>query len=303
DKEIEEMVDNAIKKGRSSHVREVGLIKKYFEIFITPVKDNQQKIVGCAIIIHDITHIKEIDAMKTEFVSVASHQLRTPLTAIKLFTEMMLKGDVGKLKKEQEEYLTNIYQSTERMVRLVNDLLSLSRLESGRLRIDPKPTDLNIFIESIINEVKPVAKVKGVKINFFPGEKMPKIKIDPVLIRQVVHNLVTNSVRYSSDNKGIVEINTRRGNKEYMITIKDNGIGIPDKLKPRIFEKFYRADNAVKTNTEGTGLGLYVARLIVENSGGKIWFESKEGEGTTFFVTLPVAGMEKKEGDKTLAVS
>lgn len=303
--DVKMMINEMFKGGRVVHVSEVQFKDKFYEFLITPVKDNIGKIVGGAIILHDITHLKEIDKMKTEFVSVASHQLRTPLTAIKLFTEMLINGDVGELQDRQKEYLADIYESTSRMVRLVNDLLSLSRLESGRLRVEPVDTNIISFIESIIEEVLPLATSKNVKIDFEKNkEKIPNIFIDITLMRQVVNNLITNAVRYSADGKeGRVVVKVEKEKEGVLISIKDDGIGIPKRVQSRIFEKFFRADNAIKSETEGTGLGLYVSKMIVESSGGKIWFKSEEKKGTTFFISIPLKGMKKREGEKTLAGS
>jgi PAS domain S-box-containing protein len=298
------MIDQAITAGTFENIDEVQLLNKFYEMKITPVKDSQKKIVGGAIIIHDITHIKQIDRMKTEFVSVASHQLRTPLTAIKLFTEMLMKGEVGDLLKEQKEYLDNIYQSTDRMVKLVNDLLNVTRIESGRLKIDPQPTNLSEFIKSIIAEAGPIAAIKKISINFKKDKgDMPEIAIDRNLIQQVIHNLLTNAIRYTPVGKNTVDIVLKKDKENYTISVSDQGIGIPPEAQVRMFEKFFRADNAVKTETEGTGLGLYVCKMIVESSGGKIWFESKKDHGTTFYVSLPIKGMVRKEGDRGLAIS
>jgi len=197
--------------------------------------------------------------------------------------------------------LESIYQSTERMVLLVNDLLSLSRLESGRLKVDPRQMDINKFVKNIISEVLPVAKAKKVNIEFSPDETLPSVALDPNLMRQVVHNLLTNAIRYTEGStKAFVAVSVGKPKNDFVIRIKDNGIGIPEEVKSRIFEKFYRADNAVKANTEGTGLGLYVSKMIVESSNGKIWFESEKGKGATFYVTLPAKGMSRKEGEKTI---
>jgi signal transduction histidine kinase len=301
---IDKMIEKALNHGRLEHIQEIQLTDNFFEIFITPVKDNKGDIVGGAIIMHDITYLKEIDRMKTEFVSVASHQLRTPLTAIKLFTEMLLRGDTGKLNRAQKEYLNNIFQSTDRMTRLVNDLLNVTRIESGRVRINPQPTKLDELIQNIIVEAKPLADMKKVKLTFMVTDKAPTIPLDQNLFRQVIHNLIVNAIRYTPAGKGRILVTFKKyNNREYLISVADNGIGIPNDKQKKIFQKFFRADNAVKMETEGTGLGLYVSKMIVELSGGKIWFESQEGKGTTFFVTIPTKGMPAKEGERGLIIS
>ncbi len=299
---IGEKIVKTIDKGENSYIKEVLLFKKYYEISISPVKDSEGEIVGGAIIIHDITYIKEIDRMKTEFVSVASHQLRTPLTAIKLFTEMLVNQEVGKLNKEQKEYLDNVYNSTERMVILVNDLLNVTRIESGRLRVSPQLVEVNNFVKDVIIEASATAKMKGVSIKL-KKTKLPAVLLDQNLFRQVVQNMISNAVRYSPLKNGVVEVEVKQSKSDFIISVKDNGIGIPKNMQDRIFEKFFRADNAIKKVTEGTGLGLYVSKMIVENSGGSVWFDSQENQGTTFYVKMPLSGMRAIAGERGLAIS
>lgn len=301
---IDKRVASTLQEGGLSHIDEAILSRFIYEVFIVPVRDREKKIVGGAVILHDITHLKEIDRMKTEFVSVASHQLRTPLTAIKLFVEMLAGGEVGGLNKEQKDYIDNVQQSTERMIRLVNDLLNVSRLETGRLKIEPQQTQLEDFIQSIIDEAKLKAKEKKCLLAFnHPQKKLPKIAIDPTLMRQVIHNLVMNAIRYSPANQCDIAVKLEKKDHDYIVRVKDSGIGIPKEAQSRIFEKFFRADNAAKVETEGSGLGMYVAKMVIEASGGKIWFESEgKGKGTTFYIAIPIKGMTKKEGAKGLAL-
>jgi signal transduction histidine kinase/chemotaxis receptor (MCP) glutamine deamidase CheD len=296
-------IDQTLQSGEVTHINEVNLLRFSYEVYISPIRDHENIIIGGALIMHDITHLKEIDRMKTEFVSVASHQLRTPLTSIKLFAEMLLEE--GKdLVPEQREYLNNIHESTNRMVKLVNDLLNVSRIETGRLKIEPISTNLYKFIQDIINEAKPLTEDKKCTIIFNkPCPKLAPILIDQNLMHQVIHNLITNAVRYSPKHESEIVITLKHENdgEDYaLISVKDSGIGVPKKAKKRIFEKFFRAENAVKLVTEGSGLGLYVSKMITEASGGKIWLESKEGEGTTFYVKIPMVGMKKREGEKSL---
>lgn len=302
---LPEMVRQAIESNAGSSLREAVIGKYTLECFISPVIDSTGKSLGAVVVLHDITMRKVVDQMKTDFVSVASHQLRTPLTAIKLFTEMLIKGDVGELQPTQKEYLDNVYQSTERMTLLVNDLLNVTRIESGRLMVSPRPTDLQELLVGIVNEVKPMAVSKGGELSVkYPKDKMPMIPLDQNLIRQVFHNLLVNAIRYSSATDPCIKLTILPPKEGYVtVSVSDNGLGIPETAKDRIFEKFFRADNAVKAVTEGTGLGLYVSKLIVESSRGKIWFETKENEGTTFFVKIPVSGMEEKKGERGLAIS
>ncbi len=303
-KNLKRIIQNTQKRGKTAFLEDCKIKSRYYEIYIVAVKDFRKKIVGVAFIIHDITQRKQIEKMKSEFVSITSHQLRTPLTAIRLFSDMMANGEVGKLTKKQKEYLNNIRQSTERMIKLVNDLLNISRIESGRLMINPQPIDLFKLINNIITETLPLSNNKKIKIIFKKStKKWPKINLDQNLIRQVIHNLIVNAIRYS-DNGSKVEVSVQKySSKYFLIKVKDQGIGIPKEAQDRIFEKFFRADNAIKQATEGSGLGLYVSKMIIEASGGKIWFKSQKNKGTTFFVLLPFSGMKPKKGDKTLAIS
>ncbi|MFC1595121.1 ATP-binding protein, partial [Patescibacteria group bacterium] len=271
-----------------------------------PLNDKDGNVIGCIVVFRDVTIERQIDKMKTEFVSVASHQLRTPLTAIKLFVEMLIKGEVGKLAGKQKSYMQDIQQSTERMIKLVNDLLNVSRLETGKLKVDPKSVQLEDFVQGIMDDVLPLVNKKKCKIALNkPQQLLPSVPIDTTLLGQVIHNLLTNAIRYSVNKKcGIVVAlgyGKGRSKSDIIISVQDNGIGIPKKVQPRIFDKFFRADNATKFDPEGSGLGMYVAKMIMEVSGGKIWFESREGKGTTFYVAIPAMGMKQRAGIRTLA--
>lgn len=272
---------------------------------IAPSKDSKGKIIGCIFIFIDITKEREIDKMKTEFISLASHQLRTPLTTIRWFIEELYGGELGDLNSEQKDYLKQVLESNSRMIKLVNDLLDISRLETSRLRIEPKLTDLFALIKSVLSEYSPVAKANNCEFKLKELKSdFPKINIDPVLIKQVINNLISNAIKYSFNkdhSKGVVTISLDKKEKDALISVSDNGIGIPEKFQRRIFQKFFRADNVYKVDTEGTGFGLYISKLIAEASGGKLWFKSAEGAGTTFYLTLPIAGSKRKAEGKSLS--
>ena len=265
-------------------------------ITATPIMVNK-KMIGVVVVFRDISKEKDVDKAKTEFVSLASHQLRTPLTAINWYIEMLLSGDAGKFTDEQRSYLQEVYRGSKRMVDIVNEFLSVSRLETGRLKIDPKPIELISFIEDIITEVEPLAKARNCTFTFnHPAGKLTA-NLDAFLMRQVVHNFLTNALRYSKEGKCQVVVKfSSTVDENYVVSVKDDGIGIPKAVQSRIFEKFFRTENAVAAVTEGSGIGLYMSKMIAEASGGRIWFESIEGQGSTFYLSFPSQGVAKKEG-------
>ena len=254
---------------------------------VNPIVLNGE-VIGVVKTFRDITREKEIDKTKTEFVSLASHQLRTPLSTISWYTEMLLSGDAGKLKKEQERYLNEIYKGNQRMVSLVNALLSVSRMDLGTFVLESEPTDIVLLVRNIVREQKPQIDRKKIKFSSEFDTNIPFIETDPKLLSMVVQNLLSNSVKYTP-NKGKIKISLilDKKNKKIIFKILDSGYGIPKNQQDKIFTKLFRADNVREKDTEGTGLGLYIVKAIVDNSGGKVWFDSKENKGSTFYVSLP----------------
>ena len=267
-------------------------------ITVAPILVNNN-ITGAVEIFRDITREKEIDRTKTEFVSLASHQLRTPLSTINWYSEMLLEGDAGKINDEQKKYLEEIFRGNKRMTQLVNDLLNVSRIDLGTFIVEPEPTDILALAKSIVLDLEPKIFKRKIKFSEDYGKNIPKINVDPKLMRMLIENLCSNAIKYTPEG-GAVTIKIAIKNKKLNISVKDTGYGIPKSQQDKIFSKLFRADNIKSTDTEGTGLGLYLVKSIINYSGGKIRFTSAQNKGTTFFVELPREGMKQKKGTKRL---
>ncbi|MFA6407516.1 MAG: PAS domain S-box protein [Candidatus Paceibacterota bacterium] len=269
------------------------------ELSISPIFDEQGNEKLFVAIERDVTREREIDRAKSEFVSLASHQLRTPLTAINWYAEMLKDEDEGPINEKQKNYLQEILNGGRRLVDLVNSLLNVSRIELGTFAIEPTVSDIVGVCKSAIKELEPqIAERKIIFTQSF-AESIPPLNIDEKLMHMIFQNLLSNAVGYTPEG-GKVSISIGKNNESIRIEITDTGIGIPQASQDKIFTKLYRADNAHETKPDGTGLGLYIVKAVVENAGGKIWFESKEGKGTSFYVTIPLKGMKSKEGMRGL---
>lgn len=275
--------------------------KTLFPVAITasPIESNGKRIGGI-VVFRDITKEKQIDKAKTEFVSLASHQLRTPLSAIGWYVEMLLSGDAGKLAAPQIEYLKEIQHGSKRLVDMVNSLLNVSRIELGTFMVEPTPTKPVEIAEAVLGEVKALIEKKHMTLERQFAKDIPILKLDQHLLQIILQNLISNSIKYTPE-KGKIVVSL--GMKDDMLGIKvaDNGIGIPKDQQTHIFEKLFRADNVRSTDTDGTGLGLYMVKQIVTEIGGTISFKSAAGKGTTMLVLLPATGMKRKAGTRRLS--
>ena len=237
--------------------------------------------------------LTELDKIKTEFISVAAHQLRTPLSAIKWVLSILVDENATNLTLEQKSLLMKGYESNERIIRLINEMLVVTRIESGKMSYSFSFIHIEDLIDNCLEDFTNLAKQREISLTFEEHKvKLPYINIDPDKIRAVVQNLVENALYYTK-NGGKITLSAKLEGNFVKIFVKDNGIGIPEKQKLGIFNKFFRAENALKARTDGSGLGLFVAKSIVEKHGGEIGFESKEGEGTTFYFTIPCAGQKE----------
>jgi len=243
--------------------------------------------MGTLIVLRDLGREKLLERLKTEFVSLTAHQLRTPLSSIKWILTALLNGELGEINKEQKEFLSDGYKSNERMIDLINDFLNVVLVEEGRQVCKLCPVDFGDLIQQSIDSCQGKFKEKMLKIRFKRPEKPLRAMVDLEKMRIAIGNLIENAYRYTLSG-GKIEISLKGGKKEIKVIIRDSGIGVPNDQRQRVFGKFFRGSNAIKIETEGTGLGLFMAKNIIEAHRGKIWFDSEEGKGTTFYFTLPI---------------
>lgn len=265
-----------------------GKQEQVLEISTIPVSGYDKKILGQLIILHDITREKIIERTKSEFVTIAAHQLRTPLSAVKWTLRLILDQDAGPISDEQEEILKKGYQSNERMIDLVNDLLNVARIEEGRFLYDFSRVSFVDLLKETLESFQTSMKMKNitVKLRLPKGNKI-EVMMDREKMKLALQNLIENAINYSPA-KSDVTISLKCDKMNLSLAIADRGMGIPKNQQSRVFAKFFRGNNAVKMETEGTGLGLFLVKNIIEKHGGKIWFETEENKGSTFYFTLPI---------------
>jgi PAS domain S-box-containing protein len=245
------------------------------------------KPLGAVEVFRDITLEREVDRMKSEFISLASHQLRTPLSAIKTYSHMLAEGYMGDLNDDQKRSLNTIIGASNRMNELISTLLNITRIESGTIAYNPKLLKVPDLISELMPELSLMAKSKDIELGFDTrGKASLKVRTDPLIVKEVIMNLISNAIKYTPEGGGVkIILHSRRA--DIMLQIKDSGWGIPKASQDQVFSKFFRAQNIVKRETTGTGLGLYLVKGLVETLKGKIWFKSEEGKGTSFYFTLP----------------
>lgn len=262
------------------------------EVTRIPIRRGEE-VLGSIIVFHDVTREKRIERLKSEFVSVAAHQLRTPLSAIKWALRMILDGDFGPINPEQRSSLMKCYFSNERMINLINDLLNVARIEEGRYVYNLKREDLAQIVDSLLAVYAPEIEKKQIELEV-KKEATSLVMVDPEKIALSIQNLIDNSVKYTPQG-GKIFISISQKGENVQFCIKDTGVGIPKHEHGLVFRKFFRGANVMKMETEGSGLGLFIAKNIIEAHGGKMWFQSEEGRGSTFCFSLPIAPPERKE--------
>jgi signal transduction histidine kinase len=238
-------------------------------------------------IFNNLTREKMLDKMKSDFISIAAHQLRTPLSAIKWAIKMVLDGDTGKLNEEQSGMLFKGYQSNERIIELVNDMLNVSRIEEGRFGYSFSEGDILKELDFVVDSLQGKIKEKNIKLSVIKPETVPSILMDQQKMTLVLQNLIENAIKYTPD-RGSVDITMELAGDFLKTRVKDSGVGIPEEDKEKMFSKFFRASNVTRMQTEGSGLGLFIVKNIIKKHGGEISFDSKEGIGTEFVFSLPL---------------
>jgi PAS domain S-box-containing protein len=263
------------------------------EIRISPIMDKDNQIKFFLGIERDVTQAKEIDRAKSEFLSLAAHQLRTPLASISLSSELLLRGADDKISDDDKKCLEEIFDHAHKMAELIDLFLNVTRIELGRLEISPEKTDVLSLAEDIAKEVLPQIKAKGLNLKKTFTRDLPEIDIDHKVLRIALGNFLSNAIKYTQKG-GLIELKVTKTDKDVIFQVSDNGCGIPKKQQPQIFTKMFRASNVTSAGIDGVGLGLYIAKGMIESAGGKISLESEENKGSTFSIAIPLSGMEKK---------
>ncbi len=271
-----------------AEIRLANLQESESEVTIVPVAAKS----GYVIVIHDVSHVRQLERIRADFVANVSHELRTPLTTIQGYAETLLSSESKKSKK-RKDFIVKILNHSNRLSRLVSDLLELARLESGDVELKVAPCHFSTFYEQIMDVFEPVLEESELVLKWDIPDELPQVNVDRQLFMQVFVNLIDNAIKYTPDG-GEIEIsanihptNTESAD-ELVVHIKDSGIGIPLESQSRVFERFYRVDTGRARKMGGTGLGLAIAKHILLRHNGRIWLESELGQGTVFYFALPV---------------
>lgn len=291
---INERLDGELKSDEQGSVlkeKEVQLQtgteqSSWADILVTRIDDSQGVNVGYIMAMHDITQERELEEMKLDFVSMAAHELRTPLTSIIGYLEVFVQANQQSIPQNQMPLLNRINISAQRLQGLIENLLSVTKIERGMLTMSPEPIDWVQNVKHLIEDFQLVAKEQSVNLHFHePTVAVPKLHVDIIRINEVLSNLISNAINYTQ-RSGDVEVGIEVNGADVTTYVKDNGPGIPQEAIPHLFTKFFRVSGKLEQGSKGTGLGLYISKVIVEMHKGKIWVESIFGKGSTFKFTL-----------------
>ena len=279
----------------TSSEQKVFINEKYINIFFAPVKDSKKIPNGIIILLQDITEHVKLDNMRKEFVADVSHELKTPITSILGYTETLLEGDYDK--ETQVKFLNVIESESHRMAKLVSDLLTLSRYDNNKNKTEITDIDLGDLTKKCLEKLKVEIEKKQHKIECFVTAEVPLVKVDKYGIERVILNILTNAIKYTPEN-GNIKIYVGFVYNDAYIKVIDNGIGIPEKDLPRVFERFYRVEKARAREMGGTGLGLAIAKEIIEQNNGSINIKSVQGKGTEVVIRIPAKSKESVENNE-----
>jgi signal transduction histidine kinase len=272
-------IQNALRYEEIAHFNET--LQEKIKIATAQLRENNKK-------------LQALDDAKDEFISMASHQLRTPLTSVKGYLSMVLDGDVGDLKDKQRKLLQDAFASSQRMVYLVSDFLNVSRIQTGKFMLEKQLTNLADVVQSEIEQIRTTADQSGLKIEYQKPETFPVLNLDMYKLRQVVMNFLENAIFYSRPG-GTIKVELTNNGQDVVLKIKDQGIGVPASERHQLFSKFYRATNARKVRPDGTGIGLFMAKKVIVSHDGAVIFESTEDKGSTFGFRIPLASAAVKK--------
>jgi PAS domain S-box-containing protein len=256
--------------------------QKAFRLRTTPMRDNSHRLLGAVTILEDITHLREIDRLKSEFIATASHELRTPLTSVQMGVHLLLEGALGELTESQNEVLQACRQDCDRLDNLMRELLDLSRIEAGESPPQRTTVSLRELLTTAVKELRPQVEAEGLQLMLVLPIDLPYVSVDRPQIDRVISNLVINALRHTDE--GEIKISAEQRDSSVAVSVSDTGSGIPSEYLPHIFDKFVQVPGA---RTGGAGLGLTISKSIVEANGGQISVQSQVGRGTTFTFTLP----------------
>lgn len=291
----EEQLISLIRSSPDKEGREIELVspqdetKKVLKASSAVVENEYGQTVGMVSVLSDITKQKELDQLKSNFVANVSHELRTPLVAIEKSISLILSKTTGEISSTQEQFLEIADRNLKRLSRLINDLLDLSKLEAGRMELKPLPSSIGKVINESVETLDTWAKTKSIKIEKRIQDGIPEVNIDTDRIIQVLNNLIGNAIKFTpKDGNVTVEAKLHGEERGIEVSVQDTGIGIPKEALAKVFDKFYQIGERNSTDISGTGIGLSIAKEIVELHGGKIWAESQQGQGAKFTFTLPL---------------
>lgn len=261
------------------------------KILSSPVIEGVRANLGCVLIVRDSSDELQLESMQLDFVSMASHELRTPVTSIIGYLNVLIDEGKDKFTPEHLEFLNRVLASANQMSALINNLLSVSKVERGVLSVSTVPTDLQKLLIQVVENSQPQAAQKNISLDFvYPKDSLPQVLADPLYVTEVANNLITNAIKYT-EGGGWIKIEAKPEGAEIITSVADNGRGIPKEAIPKLFTKFFRVATAADraSSSKGTGLGLYISKSIIEMLKGRIWVESEVGKGSVFFFSLPTA--------------